>query len=208
MQTAVKDVSFSFFKMLSTTKANSRNSSISSTPFAPNLCPSVWHFMVTQSLSGRCPASNVASLMEGLPASETARVPIKTYDYALRRPSHFLLLHSFLLFFLWVFSTTIAVIPHCSWASFSPALLHHLLDSLFWLCLTAWLFSRSNRLVTWENPSSLYGPQLHKKQPLRKCHLVFHISLPLTLSGHLETLRKLAEVITASSVDTVSKRFP
>lgn len=92
----MKDVSFSLIKMLSTTTANSRNSLISSTPFAPNLCPSVWHFMVTQSLSGR---SNVASLMEGLPASETARVPIKTYDYALRRPSHFLLLHPFLMFF-------------------------------------------------------------------------------------------------------------
>lgn len=65
---------------------------------------------------------------------------------------------------------------------------------------------------------TLYSNFHHNSPPLHdnsfwgnsKCHLVFHTSphsRSLCNTGHLETPRKLAEVITASSVDTFSKCF-
>lgn len=84
------------------------------------------------------------------------------------------------------------------------------------LSLTACLFSRSNWSVTWENlsvplfgfPSERFSPTLTQTHSHEEVPSAFLYLPPThTLSGCLETLRKLAEVIIAANTDTVSKSF-
>lgn len=60
-------------------------------PLSPYLPQCVKHAVVTQFLGGGChPLPTDTGLMEGLPANETAKVPISMYDHTSKHPSYFL----------------------------------------------------------------------------------------------------------------------
>lgn len=136
--------------------------------------------------------------MEGLPANETAKVPISMYDRTWRRPSHFLRLYVFSSLH---FVSRLSCFPgyHLLWTSF-----HHFCGVCDWLEVYAekktcrpWITTAlNNPIITCRETAGAFWFFIPPS------HLFSQRN-----TGRLETARQLAEVIMASGVDTVSEWF-